>query len=384
VSGTGPKSGVALAVAVLLSACGPAADQPTLEPAPSVAQEDREQTDAAVAKFVELMADPELTFRVNGEVRAGSVDGDGRPDVWYWSHYDVHRDDYAGGVSIHLRDPTVGGDHQVRVLDDEVITFDWTGTEWSADDAPDSLRRPTAIRSLAAEDLVPFGVTDDGLVELRVTRWLHGDPISEWRTIGIVPERGLPEHTHVEWHDTRLFLDAGGVPQRLSTSWTFSQDGEDELVSGTIVDEFVGFGMYVTGFEPDGFPFETSHNVNGRPFVELIPDGETATLDVAFVEPDQPVMLGIEGAIFFLRSHDGGGDITLDRIVQHPEHRLEVPVGAQTLVAYYRTCNANCGNLDPPHDFCSIETELEAGRTYRLAVQVKGPALATCDLSDPR
>jgi hypothetical protein len=236
---------------------------------------------------------------------------------------------------------------------------------------------------VTAADLEQFGVTDDGLFELRVNRWLHGDPISEWRHLGIVPERAMPKQTDVEWHDTRLFLDEDGVPQRMSTSWKFSQDGGNDLVSGTIVDEFIGFGMYVTSFEPgEFFPGGTSHNVDGRPFVEVVPDGETATLDVGFVEPDQPVMLGIEGTIFFLRSHDGAADPTLDRILQQPEHRLEVPVGEQTLTAYYRTCNGNCGGLDGPRDLCSIETDLEAGRSYRLTIELEGQERATCALSD--
>ena len=95
------------------------------------------------------------------------------------------------------------------------------------------------------------------------------------------------------------------------------------------------------------------------------------------------MMLGMEGAIVFLRSHDVDGDVILDRIIHYPEATVPIPVGTQTLVAYYRNCDGNCGLLDPPEDFCSIEADIEPGGTYDFTVAAQGPAGAACTVDVP-
>lgn len=383
----------ASAVAVLLVACGSQPDAtPTPVPRESVAAHDRDRAQDAVNAFLEAMANPDVTYRVTGQLRVGTVDADGRPDVLINTRYDVKANEYGGTLDIHLRDPTVGGTFQLFVIDGMAHLWNWNAGGTISMDAPETLHRPDALRQLGEDDLTLLGITEDGLFEFAVAPWLGGDPLGEPVDVGAVPEGALP-HTALRSHDTRLFLDATGAPARLVQTWSFAFAGEAELRSGTIVDEIEGLGMYVTLEVPGDFPIETSYDViTGvdadnvivtEPWVEVRPQGGTASLDIAFPQPDRPVMLGIEGAILFIRSHDAEGELTLDRIVSPEGDTIEIPVGMQTLVAYYRTCDGNCALLDEAHDFCEVAAEMTAGRTYELTVEVHDSQRATCSLVDP-
>jgi hypothetical protein len=259
-------------------------------------------------------------------------------------------------------------------------------------DTPPSLRRPDALRELTDDDLELLGVTDGGLFEFQVTPWLGGDPLGQWVALGALPEGALP-FTELQSHDTRLLIDDAGVPHRLVTTWSFTEVGESDVAQGTIVEEIVGLGMYVRLQPPGGFPGWTSHDVivgvggerfATQPWVDVAPaDGATAVLDVVFPPPDQPVMLGIEGAIGFVRSHDVGGKLILDQIVALDADSVQIPAGRQTLVAYYRSCDGSCGLLDPPEDFCSVELDAIEGARYQLTVQVVARGRSTCAFDGP-
>ena len=108
----------AIGLALVLAACGSQADDatPTPLPRPSVAADVQEGAQVAMEAFLASMADPEVTYRVIGELRVGQVDADGRPDILVLTRYDVKGADYAGGPSIHLRDPSVGGDFSLVVI----------------------------------------------------------------------------------------------------------------------------------------------------------------------------------------------------------------------------------------------------------------------------
>ena len=383
-------------LALVLAACGSAADV-TSTPAPqaSVDAEDVAKSREAVAAFLELMADPDLTYRVTGDLRAGAVDPEGGPALMVSSQYDIRGDDYGGQVFVRVLELKYGRgfmlvrlDGTTHLVDSESMTMTTSPIE-----NEEALRHPTAVSELTADDLEFLGETEDGLLEFQVLPWLAGDPIGDWVEVGAVPDGKLPR-TERQSSDTRLLIDEAGVPQRLITSWTFNLAGDSDTVVGRIVDEFSAFGLYVALSMPDGFPRETSYNiivgvgedhvVITEPFAEVLPAGDAvADLNIRFQDPDQPVILGIEGAIFFLRSLDADGEVILDRIVKHPEATVPIPVGTQTLVAYYRTCDGNCGLLDPPLDFCSIEADIEPGRTYDFTVAVQGPESAACAFDAP-
>ena len=116
-------------------------------------------------------------------------------------------------------------------------------------------------------------------------------------------------------------------------------------------------------------------NGNGgtRPLVETIAlTGEGApVVEVRWVETEG-VLLGIEGARGFIRSVAPDGSLMLDRIMQ-PEGGIRVVThpGDQTLVAYYRTCDGNCGLLDPESPLCSAFGTLQSGKAYVLEVSLR-------------
>jgi hypothetical protein len=364
---------IAAAVMVLaLAGCGAQASAtPTPVPLPSVPAAERERADAALDAFLAAMADPDVTYRANGILRVGSVDENDRPDILVNTRYDVKGDGYGGRLDIHLRDPNVGGDYQILVNDESAELWTSRTSETASIDAPDTLRRPDTLRDLTAEDLSFLGVTDEGLLEFVVTPWLGGDPLGEWVDLGAVPDGAMP-HTAVRWHDSRLYIDDAGTPHRLAQTWSFLTEETDEESEGTIVEEFEGLGMYVTlDATPDGL-VTTSHDTDVGPYREITPaGGDTATVDLE-VTSDGPVMLGIEGAIYFVRSHDGDGDVVADRIVGFDLEPVEIGAGEQTLVAYYRTCNGNCAALDGARDFCEVAAEIEDGGRYVLTVEILG------------
>ena len=222
-------------------------------------------------------------------------------------------------------------------------------------------------------------MNDEGLFEFIVTPWLGGDPLGEWVDLTAVPSESLP-HSDVRWHDTRLFLDDAGAPRRLIHTWSFLTEGDDE-VGGTIVEEFEALGMYVTLDSPPNGLLTTSHDTDAGPFREVVPaEGPTATVELGFAE-GSPGMLGLEGAIYFVRSHDADGEVIADRIVVEENGTVEIGTGAQTLVAYYRTCNGNCASLDGAQDFCEVDAEIQAGTRYVLTIDVDDPGQAgTCTL----
>ena len=141
----------------------------------------------------------------------------------------------------------------------------------------------------------------------------------------IVPAQIFPPTT-VRSHRTRLFLEASGTPRRLVTSWTF--DAADPVGDGTgsIVLEIEGLGMYVTFADPLGGLQRTSHDIIvgaddenqaiTEPWRKVVPAGlDLASIEITFAQPREPIMLGIEGAIAFISSHDASGAVTLDRII---------------------------------------------------------------------
>jgi hypothetical protein len=124
-----------------------------------------------------------------------------------------------------------------------------------------------------------------------------------------------------------------------------------------------------------------------EPWVDVLADGGTATATLNIVPPsgEVPMVLGIEGAIYFVRSTDADGELILDAIVGHEGGPLEIPAGGQTLTAYYRTCDGSCSLLGEAQDFCATQAEVVEGARYELTVEVHGlhrAVPATCTLEE--
>ena len=384
------RVGTALLVLLaVLAGCGlgsPSIAPFTPEAPPSVGAELEQEAGDIAAAFLERMADPDVTYRVSGEVIIGEGDP---PAARVTTAYDVAGDRYGGGVRV--RGPALGkaagsGDWQAIVLDGTTHVYDhmWV-MGWFSADSSETARRPNPWTDLTGEDLVFMGKAEDGFFEFEVTPWIGGDPVGEWVDVGALETKGLAPVT-VDSHRTRLTLDDEAIPQRLTSSFTFVSGPDAIAGRGSLVDHYSDMGLYVTISAPGvgGFMGETSHNLldTDQPFFEVLPSGdETAQLDVAFEEPEQPMMLGIEGAIGFIRSHAPDGSLQLDTIISLQEDVVDVPIGRQTLVVYYRTCDANCSMLDGPQEFCVVEAEIEDDARYDLTVRVVDRDLAVCELT---
>lgn len=377
-----------LALLAVLAGCGlnsPSVAPFTPEAPPSVGAElEQEASDIAEA-FLDRMADPDVTYRVSGEVTIGEGDP---PAARLTTAYDVAGEGYGG--NIRVRGPALGesagrGDWKAIVLDGTTHIYDLIIGEWSSADMPDSARRPNPWTDLTGDDLVFMGKTEDGLFEFDVTPWIGGDPVGEWVDVGALETKGLAPVT-VESHRTRLTLDDEALPHRLTSSFTFVAGPDANAGRGSFVDQYSDMGLYVTISAPGagGFLGETSHDLldTGQPFFEVLPPGAaTAQLNVGFEEPEQPITLGIEGAIAFIRSHAPDGTLMLDTIISFEGDIADIPIGEQTLVVYYRTCDANCSMLDGPQEFCIVDAEIEEGIRFDLTVKVVDRDRAVCELT---
>ena len=96
-------------------------------------------------------------------------------------------------------------------------------------------------------------------------------------------------------------------------------------------------------------------------------------------ESDEPMMLGIEGAIGFLAAYAPDGSVVLDQIVELEGDRVELPGEDYVLRAYYRPCDGNCGLLDPPMEFCDIDVTLVAGGQYDVRVSFVNRDVSHCE-----
>lgn len=388
-----------MGLVLAMSACAaPPSPSDAPEPSTSVASDEPSAGDTAVRAFLDAMAEPDVTYRVNGQLKVLPIDEHNQAAMDIRTRYDVKGDDYAGSAYLAGwdRPRSVGGSVAIAVIDETAHLLTGISMDRPVEVAPSaSAHRPTALRELTADDLAFVGVDADGLLEFAIERWIHGDPIGEWSDLEVVPALDFPPTT-VRSHRTRLFLEASGAPRRLVTSWTFDAPDPVGDGKGTIVEEIEGLGMYVTLAEPLGLLTPTSHDIVvgvdakhqiiTEPWHEVVPVGDDlATVQITFAEPDQPIMLGIEGAIGFIESHDAGGATTVDRIVDLAgSTEVEVAAGGQTIVVSYRTCSGNCAVLDPPVEFCRVDADISAGGRYRLLVEVRDRDRATCTLTDAR
>ena len=127
---------------------------------------------------------------------------------------------------------------------------------------------------------------------------------------------------------------------------------------------------------------DANHTAITEPLTEIIPaeGANDARLAITFEAAEPPVILGIEGAVAFVRAHAPDGTPVVDRAVSLDGETIRITAGDYVLVAYYRPCDMNCGLLDPPKDFCTVEGVLEPDHDYALRVTLDPRNSADCDL----
>ena len=365
----------------------------TREAVPSVAGSVATEATRVAGALLARMQDSNVTFRVDGHVELGPWDDAGKAAFDVQTNYDVKGSDYAGRTV--LRGPALAQNLDLHVvgLFGKLHTYDYASQTAVKGDAPRSVRPANPFVELDVADLSFMGTTDDGLFEFDIATWLGGDPAAAWSDAGVVNLDVLHPAT-IESHRSRVMVDGDGVPHRLSSAWTFTWGDDAMPGEGRLVDEYSAVGLYVRIADPGAdFPLvDSSHDVIvgvdaentviTEPWFERLPPiGERAELRVSFEEPDEPIMLGIEGAIAFLRAHAPEGALDFDVIVPFEGGTVPIPTGATTLVLYYRSCDGNCSLLDPPVDFCRVAVDATADERYALTVRVVSHERALCTLT---
>ena len=87
------------------------------------------------------------------------------------------------------------------------------------------------------------------------------------------------------------------------------------------------------------------------------------------VVPGSPIP--IEGELSYVRATpQGGGTARRARIPYGGKPvTLRLPAGSYLLAVWHRTCDANCGMLDPPTDRCQARVSVRVGTTVAVTVR---------------
>jgi hypothetical protein len=94
--------------------------------------------------------------------------------------------------------------------------------------------------------------------------------------------------------------------------------------------------------------------------------------------------MGIEGTLYFIRAVSPTVRIVLARQWEWPSLDQRVPPGAYQVTIYARTCDANCGYLDPSMLSCTVDLLAEPSTTYTIRYHVPNgmsSSAATCEVA---
>jgi hypothetical protein len=79
----------------------------------------------------------------------------------------------------------------------------------------------------------------------------------------------------------------------------------------------------------------------------------------------------IEGAYSYIRIERAtGAALTERRLAFSNRLMLRVPPGAYRLMSWQRTCDGNCGYLDPPSNRCAVPFKLRPGEEVEVEIRV--------------
>jgi hypothetical protein len=125
---------------------------------------------------------------------------------------------------------------------------------------------------------------------------------------------------------------------------------------------------------------DRNHVIVTMPLRQVIPSVPPNPAYVAVTFSDtEGVLLGIEGALLFLRATTASGTVTVDRIIGADGVTQGLPADTYTLLAYYQGCDGNCFLLDGEAPFCSAKGVLKANSRYHLTVRV---SKRICELTE--
>ncbi len=117
---------------------------------------------------------------------------------------------------------------------------------------------------------------------------------------------------------------------------------------------------------------DANHVITTAPLVQVTPAPHPNDAEVRVTVVRKPSTTTLsEGGVDFVRAYASDGGVILDRILHEPVDTIALPPGDYVLEAYYRSCDANCGLLDPKKEYCTSEGTLEAEGRYRLEITVQ-------------
>ena len=125
----------------------------------------------------------------------------------------------------------------------------------------------------------------------------------------------------------------------------------------------------------DAHPLVLDGRGGSAPLHEVIPGGSKGGASLAVSLTDTHVLLGMEGYVVFVKAVSERGDVLLDQRTGVDGITASLPPGNYRFTAYYRNCDANCGYLDPPSDFCSTDISLVTDLPRMIVVSI---AQRTC------
>ena len=111
---------------------------------------------------------------------------------------------------------------------------------------------------------------------------------------------------------------------------------------------------------------------------EVIPEVDS-TSPLLRIEASGTAPEGFEGTLFFVRVMSTTSQIVLEREWQWPSMEQQIPPGAYQVTAWARTCDGNCGSLDPPIVSCTVDILAEPSFEYTMTYEVTAGEDASCD-----
>jgi hypothetical protein len=89
----------------------------------------------------------------------------------------------------------------------------------------------------------------------------------------------------------------------------------------------------------------------------------------------------VEGALSYVRvERAAGGTLLTRRLPGSQQLMLRLKPGAYRLVSWQRTCDGNCGNLDPPSDRCARPCTIKPHQKLEVTIRVDFASGCVIDL----
>lgn len=132
------------------------------------------------------------------------------------------------------------------------------------------------------------------------------------------------------------------------------------------------------GYGTDERPYainELDGDSEWEPLQEVVPPA-TADGGVVTVHAVDHTMLGIEGYVVLARLEAEDGTVVLDARIADEGRRVTVLPGRYAFTGYYRSCDGNCGYLDPPETLCSADVTVQQGTESVVTISVASQACA--------